>query len=198
MSTHFWWYVARGAGISSWLFGATSVMTGLLLSSKATLRPRPNWQLDLHRYQGALSVSMLALHLSALVADSYSHFTVWGLLIPYASSWKPLAVAWGIVAMYLLIVVEVTSLLRKRLSEKVWHTIHLSSLVGYILSTAHFLQAGTDHRRAPALLAIVAMTAANLGLLCFRFLAAPRARRTATRSAPAAQTDAQACNDVVS
>ena len=24
-------------------------MTGLLLSSKAALRPRPNWQLDLHR-----------------------------------------------------------------------------------------------------------------------------------------------------
>ena len=198
MNTHFWWYLARGSGISSWFFGATSVMTGLVLSSKATLTPRPNWQLDLHRYQGALSLSMLALHISALVADTYSHFTLSGIFIPFASSWKPLPVAWGIVAMYLLITVELTSLLRKRLSERVWHTIHLSSLVAYLLSTAHFFQAGTDHRRAPALLAIVAMTGLNLGLLSFRILADPRARRVVGRPPRAALTDPQACNDVVS
>lgn len=198
MIAHFWWYVARGAGISSWLFGATSVMTGLLLSSKATLKPRPNWQLDLHRYQGAVSVSMLALHIAALVADSYSHFTLSRVFVPFASSWKPLAVAWGIVAMYLLITVEVTSLLRKRLSEKVWHTIHLSSLAGYLLSTVHFFQAGTDHRRAPALVAIVVMTGLNLGLLSFRILADPRARRVVSRHHRVAPADPQACNDVVS
>ncbi len=197
MSAHFWWYVARGAGISSWFFGATSVMTGLLLSSKATLKPRPNWQLDLHRYQGAVCLSMLALHVSALVADSYSHFTLSGILVPFASSWKPLAVAWGIVTMYLLVTVEVTSLLRKRLSERVWHTIHFSSLVAYLLSTAHFFEAGTDHRRAPALLAIVAMTGLNLGLLSFRILADPRARRAVGRPPRVAPADAQACNDVV-
>ena len=141
---------------------------------------------------------MLALHLSALVADTYSHFTLSGIFVPFASSWKPLPVAWGIVAMYLLITVEVTSLLRKRLSERVWHTIHRSSLVAYLLSTAHFFQAGTDHRRAPALLAIVAMTGLNLGLLSFRILADPRARRAVGRSSRVAPTDPQACNDVVS
>ena len=198
MNAHFWWYVARGAGISAWLFGATSVMTGLLLSSKATLKPRPNWQLDLHRYQGAVSVSMVALHLSALVADSYSHFTLSGIFVPYASSWKPLPVAWGIVAIYLLITVEVTSLLRKRLSEKVWHTIHVSSLVAYLLSTAHFFQAGTDSRRVPALMAIALMTGLNLGLLSFRILADPRARRGVGRPGRVVQAEPQACNDVVS
>lgn len=71
MNVHFWWYEARGSGISSWFFGATPVMTGLILSSEATLTPRPNRQLDLHRYQGALSVSMLALHISVLEAQSF-------------------------------------------------------------------------------------------------------------------------------
>ncbi len=198
MNPHFWWYVARGSGISSWFFGGTSVMTGLLLSSKATLKPRPNWQLDLHRYQGAVCLSMIALHISALVADSFSHFTLAGVFIPFSSSWKPLAVAWGIVAMYLMLTVEVTSLLRKRLSEKVWHTIHLSSLVSYLLSTAHFFQAGTDHRRAPALLAIVAMTGLNLGLLAFRILAEPRARRSTNRPGRLAAADPPVRKDVVS
>jgi methionine sulfoxide reductase heme-binding subunit len=216
MNPHFWWYVARGAGFTSWLFGATSVATGLLMSSKATMRPRPNWQLDLHRHQGSITLSMLALHLGALVADNYSHFSLADLTLPMVSSWKPLAVAWGIVAMYLLITVQVTSLLRKRLSQKVWHTIHLSSLVAYVLTTAHFLQAGTDHRRFPILVLIVAVSAINVSLLSFRLLASPRSRRDAsgggarptpstargnaarmTRTATMVVADPGACNDVL-
>ena len=198
MNPHFWWYLARGSGISSWFFGGTSLMTGLLLSSKATLKPRPNWQLDLHRYQGAVCLSMVALHISALVADSYSHFTLAGVFIPFASSWKSLAVAWGIVAMYLLLTVEVTSLLRKRLSEKVWHVIHLSSLIAYLVSTAHFFQAGTDHRRIPSLLAIVGMTGLNLGLLSFRVLAEPRALRSTNRQGRVAEADQPPRRNVLS
>ncbi len=190
MNPHMWWYVARGAGMSSWLFGATSVMTGLLMSGKATMRPRPNWQLDLHRHQGAVCLSLLALHIGALVADSYSHFTISGILVPMASRWKPLGVATGIVAMYFLVTVQVTSLLRKCISKRAWRAVHLSSLVAYLLSTAHFLQAGTDHGRAPVLLIVVATTGLNLGLLSFRILAVPRTRPaiSATASVSAATT----------
>ena len=123
MTPHLWWYVSRGAGITSWFFGGTSVMTGLLLSSKAALRPRPNWQLDLHRYQATLSLSMLALHLASLIADSYTHFGVREILVPAASAWKPLAVAWGVVAMYLLVAVEATSLVRTKIPKKVWRAV---------------------------------------------------------------------------
>lgn len=188
MNPHFWWYVARGAGITSWIFGGTSVASGLLLSSKATMRPRPNWQLDLHRHQATVALSMLALHIAALVADSYTHFTLSGVFVPFASSWKPLAIAWGVVAMYLLVVVEVTSLLRKRIPPKVWRAIHVSGLVAYLLTTAHFFQAGTDHRRSPVLLLIVAMTALNLGLLSFRLLASPRTRQGGTGNGPTQRT----------
>ena len=153
-------------------------MTGLLLSSKGTMKPRPNWQLDLHRYQGALSLSMLVLHLASLVADSYARFGIREILLPSASAWKPRAVAWGVIAMYLLAAVEITSLLRKRIPQRVWRAVHLSSLLAYLLSTAHFWQAGTDHKRAAALLLTVAMTGMNLGLLSFRLLAAPRSHRT--------------------
>ena len=200
MTPHLWWYVSRGAGITSWFFGGTSVMTGLLLSSKAALRPRPNWQLDLHRYQATLSLSMLALHLASLIADSYTHFGVREILVPAASAWKPLAVAWGVVAMYLLVAVEATSLVRTKIPKKVWRAVHLSSLAAYLLSTAHFFQAGTDHVRSAALIAIVVMTGANLALLSFRLLAALRARRATPTRSPVGRpamvvTDLTACND---
>ena len=99
------------------------------------------------------------------------------------SGWKPLAVATGIVAMYLFVIVEMTSLLRKRISKRTWHIVHLSSLIAYLLSTAHFVQAGTDHGRAPVILTVVVMTGLNLGLLSFRILAVPRTRSAS--SAPA-------------
>ena len=55
-----------------------------------------------------------------------------------------LAVAWGIVGMYLLVAIEVTSLLRHRLSNAVWRGIHLTSYVVLVVTTVHLLTAGTD------------------------------------------------------
>ncbi len=177
MNPHFWWYVARAAGLSSWLFGATSITTGLLLSSDATTKPRPNWQLDLHRYQGAVSLSLLGLHISALIADSYSHFSVIGVLVPFASEWRPGAVAWGVIAMWVFVAVEVSSLMRRRIGKRTWKVIHMSSLGAFSASTVHFITAGADARNRLALVAIAVVCSLNAGLLLFRVVAAPRVRR---------------------
>jgi DMSO/TMAO reductase YedYZ heme-binding membrane subunit len=196
MNAHFWWYVARGAGVSSWFFGATAVLTGLLMSSKADVRRRPNWQLDLHRYQGALALALLGLHVVALIADRYSHFTMLSVLVPFVGDWKAEGVAWGVVAMYLLLAVEVTSLLRRRISASVWRTVHLSSLVSYVLSTVHFVRVGSDVKTRPAVLLILGLTAINLGLLLFRILAdKPTRRPPGMVRPPMVPSAADACND---
>ena len=56
---------------------------------------------------GGLAVMFTAIHLAALVADSYVHFGLADLTVPFASSWQPGAVALGVVAMWLLLAVEV-------------------------------------------------------------------------------------------
>jgi hypothetical protein len=48
--------------------------------------------------------------------------------------------------------------------------------LAYLLATAHFLQAGSDHRNVYAFSAIVLCTLVNLVLLVFRVLAESRAR----------------------
>ena len=63
----------------------------------------------------------------ALVADNYTHFNLSDLAIPYASDWKPGAVALGVIAAWLLAAVELTSLAIKRLPKRVWRSIHLTS-----------------------------------------------------------------------
>ena len=75
--------------------------------------------------------------------DSYTHFGLADVLVPFASAWHPGAVAWGVVALYLLLTVELTSLARRYLPNKIWRRIHVASLPLYGLATIHFLVAGT-------------------------------------------------------
>lgn len=139
------WYVARAAGLVTWYLLAASVIWGVLLSTRLLgRRARPKWLLDLHRFLGGLAVAFVGVHVGALLLDTYVHFGLAEVLVPFASSWKPGAVAWGIVGFYILIAVEVTSLLMKHLPRKVWHSIHLGSFGLFVVATLHLLTAGTD------------------------------------------------------
>jgi DMSO/TMAO reductase YedYZ heme-binding membrane subunit len=100
--------------------------------------------LSTHRYFSALALAFIAVHVFAIVADSYVHFGLADVLVPLVASWHPVAVAWGIVALYLLVAIEATSLVRRRLSPRVWRGIHLLSYVVLALATIHLLSAGTD------------------------------------------------------
>ena len=145
MNPQIWWYMARATGYVAWALVTTSVVLGLLFSTRVTNgRPTRAWILDLHRFIAGTAVAFTALHLVGLVADSYVHFGVAELLVPFASSWKPGAVALGVVAFYLLAAVEISSLLMRWLPRKVWHGIHLSSYVLFWVATFHLLTAGTD------------------------------------------------------
>lgn len=145
MNTEIWWYVARASGLVAWTLLTASTCLGLAQSSRF-LRgiARSPWIIDLHRSLATLTVIFTAIHVTALWADSFVTFGPVELLVPMASGWRPGAVAWGIVALYLLIAVEVTSLLMNRLPRRVWHAIHLSSLGLFVMATIHGLQAGTD------------------------------------------------------
>ncbi len=122
------------------------------------------------------------VHVGALVADSYVHFGVADVLVPFASAWRPLAVAWGVISLWVLAAVELTSLLMKRLPRRVWHAIHLSSYVLFFTATLHALTAGTDTRQ-PVFVLVCDATLAVVLLLTLVRLAAPRPRsaRVATR-----------------
>ena len=111
MKSQLLWYTARSSGIVAWALVNAGVLWGLVLSTKLLgKRPRPNWVLDLHRILGGAAVVFTGIHVASIVLDSYVHFGLVDVLVPLASSSHPVAVAWGIVALYLVLAVEVTSL----------------------------------------------------------------------------------------
>jgi DMSO/TMAO reductase YedYZ heme-binding membrane subunit len=179
------WCTARASGLVAWALLSGGVIWGLALSTKVLgPKPRPSWMLDLHRFLGGAAVAFVGIHVGAIVLDRYTSFGVVDVLVPLTSAWNPTAVAWGIVAMYLLLAVEVTSLLRRHLSKRSWHVVHLLSFPLVVVSTVHLLTAGTDVGN-PILTAVVLLTAAAIGgLTGYRFLAG-RTPPTPTTPRPA-------------
>ncbi len=171
MNSQVWWYLARSSGMVAWIMLTASVAWGLMLSTRVmgSLR-RPPWLLAMHRWLGAMSVLMTAGHLAALIADSTVQFGLGEILIPMQSEWRPQAVAWGVAAMYALVAVEVTSLLMRRLSKRLWRAIHLSSFGAFFAASMHAAAAGSDAASGWYRLTAVALVSVVLLLTSYRVL----------------------------
>jgi DMSO/TMAO reductase YedYZ heme-binding membrane subunit len=151
------WYVTRASGIVAWALILLTIVWGLVLATKVLgRRPGPAWLLSLHRYLGALAIAFVGVHVGAILLDTYTNFSLTNVLVPFTGSWHPLAVAWGIVGMYLLAAIEITSLLRHKMSNRAWRAVHLLSYFLFAMTTIHMLTAGTDAK------ALIASSAAVL------------------------------------
>jgi len=171
MTSQLTWYAARAAGIVAWALAAGSVVWGLALSTRATGRkPRPAWLFDLHRFLGGLALVFTAIHVVAIVADTYVHFGLINVLVPFTGTWHPAAVAWGIVAFYLLLAVELTSLARAHVSKRLWRRVHFASFVLFAASTVHALSAGTDTGSRAFMLSVAAACGLVAALTAVRIL----------------------------
>jgi len=119
------WFAARGAGIVSLLLSTAVVCLGLLTAARFE---RPQWPrfltVELHRSIALVSVIFVAIHVVTAVLDPYASLGFIAAIIPFASSYRPLDVALGVIALYLVIAVLLTSLIRDRLSQRTWRLVH--------------------------------------------------------------------------
>lgn len=180
MNAQFWWFLTRSSGIVAWVMLTLSVIWGIVLSTKAfPEQRRPLWLLAVHRWLGGLTMAFLAIHLVALVADSYVQFGLADITVPYATDWKPGAIALGILGMWLLVAVELTSLAMRKLPRKVWRGIHLASYVAFWMAAMHAAFAGTDATAPLYQLTAVATIAAVGWALVYRIMTRRAVRRAA-------------------
>jgi hypothetical protein len=176
-----WWWVTRASGIVAWVVVAAAVVWGLLASTKLIRkRGMPAWILDLHRYLGTLTIVFVVVHVGAIYLDSFVRFTPKQLFVPFAASWRPHAVAWGIFATYLLLAVQITSWLMRRLPRKLWHRVHVLSLPMLAMATVHGFLAGTDRSNRAVQWSAFAVLLGIVFLLAIRMLSPSRAVRAGT------------------
>jgi predicted ferric reductase len=146
MSNTQWWYVMRSSGMVAWVLLTLTVLWGAVLSSRL-LRSGRRWLTDMHPFLASLGLAMLILHIVAAVVDSYAGVSLTAVFVPFAADWNPVAIALGVVSLWAIGVVQVTSWLRRRMARRTWNLVHQASYGAAWTMALHALTAGTDTRQ---------------------------------------------------
>ncbi len=165
------WYVARAAGISTYILMFLVVFLGTgMTTSFAYKYVNPVQAWVIHKYLGmALGISLL-IHILSLSFDKFINFS-WGeILIPFFSNYKPLYLNFGIFSLYILLIVLFTSLIIRLKFHKTWRGIHYAVYPLFIFSFIHGFFIGSDSGTL-IMRWVYGMTgAAFLLLLLYRFI----------------------------
>ncbi len=146
---HVTWYTARAGGYTAFLLLTASVCLGLALSFKLA---SPRWPrfltTELHRYVTLTAIGFAVLHGLALWADPWEAFPVSALVVPMDSHYRPLAVALGIVSLYLAIALWLSSRIQRRIGYPTWRRLHYLTYAVFALAATHTILAGEDAHTA--------------------------------------------------
>ncbi|HEX4244647.1 MAG TPA: ferric reductase-like transmembrane domain-containing protein [Acidimicrobiales bacterium] len=174
----FVWYLMRGSGLVALVLLSVTLALGVVGVKRwgSTHWPRIVTA-GLHRNVSLLAVCFLAVHVLTAVLDNWIGLRWFGLIVPFQSTYRPIWVGMGAVALDLLIAVMATSLLRKHIGRRTWRLVHWSTWALWPVAVAHALGSGTDIGSGWALGIVVTCVAAVLGAMVWRVR--PRAPRTA-------------------
>ena len=142
------WILLRAAGIGAYVMLFLSVAWGLLATTSiVTKRVSKPSSTMFHQFVATVGVVLLAVHMALLVIDRFMPFAPLDVLLPMHGTFRPLAITAGVVAMYGMVIVLVSSWMRKLIGTKVWRAIHLLAVPAFTLALAHGVFAGTDTER---------------------------------------------------
>jgi len=197
VNEQFFWYVSRGSGIVAAVLLALTLIWGLLLSTRLIeRRGLPAWLTDLHRYLGGLTVLFIGVHMAALYFDGYSSYSLKELFVPFASpdhqGYKAWPVAYGVGALWALLVVEGTSLVMRKMPRKVWRGFHYLSYPVAVLVGLHAVTVGTDMSSTALQLVGLGLAAVLTFLTIYRMLGGrEKTPRNIPRPTPAGTASAE-------
>jgi len=183
----FWWILARSSGVMAYVLLTASMVAGVFLHSRLMQRmASPIARMEWHKVLAILALLMVGLHGLGLVMDTFVHTGWLDLIVPGSASYRTLWTTFGVVTLWLMLIVSATAGARKHFKARTWKAIHFASYAAFIGATVHGLMTGTDSG-LPWMLAIyIASTGLVAGVAARRFLSDPNAplkRRRAARAA---------------
>jgi hypothetical protein len=140
------WLIARAAGLVAFALLTLSVWLGLAMSTRLLGPKRQKSLLGLHRTLAWTGLSMIALHMGAVLLDPVLHFGLAAAFVPFAAPWKTGAVAAGVIAGWLSLALASSFRLRKWIGQRGWRRLHYASFAAFALALGHSLLVGTDLR----------------------------------------------------
>ncbi len=134
------WFVSRACGLVALLLLTGTVVLGCAHATRASTGGWLRFTLHaLHRNVSLLALVFLAVHVGSAIVDGYVPLTWVDAVVPFVSDYHPFWVGLGATAFDLTVAVIATSLLRARLSQRVWRTVHVASYALWPVAMLHGL-----------------------------------------------------------
>ena len=122
------WLIARAAGLTAYAVLTLSVLAGLVLKSRPFARLKAPHVAEIHKTLALTGLGALVLHAVALVLDTTVKVSLAALVVPGLVTYRPAAVAAGVVGGWLFVLITSSFWLRKRIGARVCRYRHDSAL----------------------------------------------------------------------
>jgi methionine sulfoxide reductase heme-binding subunit len=135
------WFLSRALGAMALLLFSLVMVLGILHNTSVVKNAElglPRFVLvALHRNLSLISLVFIALHVITVIVTDYVHLRVIDVFVPGIAPFNPIAAALGTVATDLLIAITVTSMLRQRISRRLWIWVHWTSYLCWPVAVVH-------------------------------------------------------------
>ncbi|MBE3562951.1 MAG: ferric reductase-like transmembrane domain-containing protein [Hydrogenibacillus schlegelii] len=158
------WEIIRASGLVAFVLLTVAVSAGLLSALPVFAGPLKAAIALAHRTAGWLALAFGLGHALFLIVDPFVAFPWFSLFLPSLASGRDVAYGLGILALYGLAAILLTSDLAARLGAARFRRLHRLAYPVYVLSLLHGLLAGTD-AHAPWVSALYGASAGIVGLL---------------------------------
>ena len=139
------WFVSRATGVASALLLTIVVVLGLVTASRRPPKGiRSAVVMGLHRSLSLGASVFLLVHIATAIAETYVDIDLVSVVVPFTSGYETAWVGLGTVAVDVVAAIMVTSLLRQRLSERLWRAVHWLSYVFWPIAIIHGVALGTS------------------------------------------------------
>jgi predicted ferric reductase len=139
------WYATRATGLVALMLLTAAMALGLLTSVRFEQQRWPRFiTIGLHRSVSLLACAFIAVHVTTTVLDNFVPIGVADAFVPFISTYRPIWVGLGAIAVDLLIALTVTSLLRARLRHRTWRLVHWTAYLCWPVAVLHGFGTGSD------------------------------------------------------
>ncbi|WP_082176692.1 ferric reductase-like transmembrane domain-containing protein [Arsenicicoccus sp. oral taxon 190] len=139
------WALGRGTGVSALVLLTLATVLGLVLGAGFRHRQLPRFALtEIHRRASLGATGLLLLHVVSLLLDPEAQLRLVDAVVPFLNARNPLWWGLGTLAVDLLLVVMISSLLRKHLRHSTWKALHWLAYALWPVALLHGIGGGTD------------------------------------------------------
>jgi hypothetical protein len=139
------WYLSRSGGLISFLLLYLSIFFGVAIRLPFLKKiTKPIYSFSIHRWLSVQALIFALIHSLVLLTDKYLKFSFKDIFVPFASTYKPEMITLGVLGMYSMIALLLTSYFRKFISYRIWRLAHFLNIVLYAVAFTHAFYLGTD------------------------------------------------------